>query len=328
MNANIVENESGADNDSEIGVVPEAANDAPAARLPAADSSGTMLRKAREARGESVSDVVQALKLSEQQVEALENDRIDALPGAAFARGFMRNYARHLGLDPDPLIAGIAPPSPRTVDLVPMFSASNNRGVSVSPPPRTRRNIFMVFLGVLATVLFGGAVFALYKGWFASPRGNDAVPAVAAAPVAPEPVAPPPAASAEADNVRTETSSILLEPPKPVSIGPDIAATITDPAAGVAALGAISVPMPAAEPEWEGPPLRIIFAGDAWVRVRDMGGKLSSRPGRQGQSFNVLGKPPFSLEIKKADKVRLEFNGKPVDMPHAGRDGIVRLKLR
>jgi cytoskeleton protein RodZ len=340
VNTNVVKNEFSADNDPEIGVVSEAAVDVPAldveppavvAALPAVDSPGTMLRKAREARGESVSDVVQVLKLSAQQVEALERDRLDTLPGLAFARGFMRNYARHLGLDPDPLIAGIAMPAPRAVDLVPMFSTGNNRGVSISsPPPRIQRSVFLVLLGVLSVILLSGAIFALYKGWFASPRDDgdgNAAPAVAVTLAAPEPDAPP-AASAAADDIKTEVSSILLEPPKPVSIGSDVVAVSADPAAGEA----IPVPMPTAEsalePEWEGPPLRIIFTGDAWIRVRDAGGKLSSRPGRQGQSFNVLDKPPFSLEIRQADKVKLEFNGKPVDMPHAGRDGIVRLKLQ
>ncbi|WP_287367560.1 helix-turn-helix transcriptional regulator, partial [Thauera sp.] len=73
-------------------------------REPAADiahedvrSPGAVLRAAREARGESVSEVAFALKLNPRQIAALEADNFSALPGMAFVRGFLRNYARYLG---------------------------------------------------------------------------------------------------------------------------------------------------------------------------------------------------------------------------------------
>ena len=64
-----------------------------------AASPGARLRRAREARGESVHEAAFAIKLSPRQIEALENDDFAALPGMAFVRGFARNYARYLGLD-------------------------------------------------------------------------------------------------------------------------------------------------------------------------------------------------------------------------------------
>ena len=70
-------------------------------------SPGVRLRRAREARGESVHEAAFAIKLSPRQIEALENDDFAALPGMAFVRGFARNYARYLGLDAAPLLDGI-----------------------------------------------------------------------------------------------------------------------------------------------------------------------------------------------------------------------------
>lgn len=93
----------------------------------AALSIGNALRSAREARGETVLDVAHALKLAPKQVEALELERFDLLPGRAFVRGFLRNYARHLGLDGDRLVA-------RLVDS----SAGNQPSVELSPPKNAR----------------------------------------------------------------------------------------------------------------------------------------------------------------------------------------------
>ena len=79
----------------------------PAAVAAVPSSPGAQLRRAREARGESVHEVAFALKLSPRQVDALERDDFDALPGMAFLRGFMRNYARHVGLDAAPLLDAV-----------------------------------------------------------------------------------------------------------------------------------------------------------------------------------------------------------------------------
>ena len=73
--------------------------------MQSASGIGRSLRQAREARSLTVGDVAQALKLTLRQVEALEQECFERLPGPAFARGFLRNYARFLRLDPEPLIA-------------------------------------------------------------------------------------------------------------------------------------------------------------------------------------------------------------------------------
>ena len=62
-------------------------------------------RLAREAAGLSVDDVAQQLKLAPRQVQALEDDDYQRLPGRTFVRGFVRNYARFIQLDPDAVLA-------------------------------------------------------------------------------------------------------------------------------------------------------------------------------------------------------------------------------
>ena len=70
----------------------------------AVSGSGATLAQAREASGLSVAEVAKRLRLSISQIEALEADAYDKLPGPTFARGFIRNYARLLQIDSTPLL--------------------------------------------------------------------------------------------------------------------------------------------------------------------------------------------------------------------------------
>jgi cytoskeleton protein RodZ len=65
---------------------------------------GDKLTRAREALGLGIVDVAAKLKLSERQIEAMEAEDFAQLPGEVFSRGFVRNYARLLKLDPEQLI--------------------------------------------------------------------------------------------------------------------------------------------------------------------------------------------------------------------------------
>ncbi|RDE23013.1 helix-turn-helix domain-containing protein [Motiliproteus coralliicola] len=65
---------------------------------------GERLRQAREQQQLSLADVSERLKLSETQLEALENGDIQKLPGLAFVRGYLRGYSKLLGLDADQLV--------------------------------------------------------------------------------------------------------------------------------------------------------------------------------------------------------------------------------
>lgn len=63
------------------------------------ETVGAELRAARLRRGDEIAQVSRALKIRKDHLEALENDRLEDLPGKTYAVGFVRSYARHLGLD-------------------------------------------------------------------------------------------------------------------------------------------------------------------------------------------------------------------------------------
>jgi len=68
-------------------------------------SPGRCLREARESRGMSIADVTHAIKFSPRQIEALERDDFDSLPGYTFVRGIIRSYAKLLRIEEEPLLA-------------------------------------------------------------------------------------------------------------------------------------------------------------------------------------------------------------------------------
>lgn len=69
---------------------------------------GEHLKREREMRGVSLSEISAATRISTRFLEAIENDRWNELPGGAFNRGFIRSIARFLGLDEDSLVAEYA----------------------------------------------------------------------------------------------------------------------------------------------------------------------------------------------------------------------------
>jgi len=60
---------------------------------------GSSLRAAREQRGLRLADIERATRIRSRYLQALEEERFDLIPGVVYARGFLRTYADHLGLD-------------------------------------------------------------------------------------------------------------------------------------------------------------------------------------------------------------------------------------
>ena len=117
-----------------------------------ATGAGGLLRRAREDREETLSEVSQATRISEQYLAALEADApIEEFPAPAYARAFVRAYARHVGLEEDEVVAVFSsthratdpPPQP----VLPIEEPSPKRRIAfptpmaIRPPLWTRSRI-------------------------------------------------------------------------------------------------------------------------------------------------------------------------------------------
>jgi cytoskeleton protein RodZ len=69
------------------------------------DTVGQLLRATREAKGQTLDDVERVIRIRAKHLAALEADQFAALPSTAHARGFLKNYSQHLGLDTATVLA-------------------------------------------------------------------------------------------------------------------------------------------------------------------------------------------------------------------------------
>jgi len=77
---------------------------------------GVALRAARESLGLAVEDIAQATRVRAAHIAAIEAFELDALPSRPFAVGFVRAYARSLGLESEAVVARFRAESPRADD--------------------------------------------------------------------------------------------------------------------------------------------------------------------------------------------------------------------
>ena len=150
---------------------------------------GDWLRRQREMREISLRDIADRTKISLRYLQAMEDDRFDLLPAPIFAKGFLREYARYVGLSPDEVVNHYlsvqqkGAPEDEGKDAVKKDSTLSAQ--RPNRPKPVRNWTYGLFLA-LAVLLLIGLVAAL--AWYAEYRRDDP-----AADVTPPPIAAPPA---------------------------------------------------------------------------------------------------------------------------------------
>ncbi|MEO7201723.1 MAG: RodZ domain-containing protein [Candidatus Tumulicola sp.] len=139
-------------------------------------SLGERLREAREARGLSPSEVSEKIRIRTVYLIAIEEENWRAVGAPVYIRGFLRTYARFLGLDPEEVVAQFG-------ELEPGNAASEPQYV-VGPP--ARRNHALTWIAACVAVLL--VAFVAYNALTMHRQGQE--PAVATA-ASPSPEAPP-----------------------------------------------------------------------------------------------------------------------------------------
>lgn len=279
-------------------------------------SAGKVLAEARERLGLSVAEVARQLRLSPRQIEALEADDHASLPGKTFLRGFLRNYAKLLQLDPEPLLALCQPEPPQAQPIaVPMSRiefGGKRRLMPFGNHPGKPWTKYAAIIGVAALALSWGMVELFQR----QPSPQDA--AVKSAGETTMVLSLPQAeAPVQAAPVTNRAAEPILVP-------------ATVPAAAPVVPATAGVPVPSAPPlaDVGDQRLQFVFDGDAWVEVKDKNGKVVFyQLNPKGSQQSVRGNPPFSLVIGNAAHVRLTYNDKPVDLaPHIKVD-VARLTI-
>lgn len=285
------------------------------AEAPRSLTVGEQLRAAREAKGLKLDDLAQSMKLGVRQLEALESGDWQALPGATFVRGFVRNYARLVGLDAQPMMEQLdavldrATPKLTLPESMPATMPGNG--------PVQRRDYAFAFGGLLFVLaallvyLLAPTDLGAWRDGLVAMVAGEAKPVdppAAVEPAATEPVLPPGATVQETLNPQS------------------VVATETVPVADAAAEPAPVVATDASKPASAG--LLVRVKKESWVEVRDRNGNvLLSQRVPDGADRQVEGNGPFAVVLGNAPGVSLTFRGKDVDLaPHTKGD-VARLTL-
>ena len=168
---------------------------------------GAWLRRQREMREIGLREIAEASKISIRYLEAFEQDRLEALPAPVFARGFLREYARYVGLNPDEVVNYFL------ATHTPTGAASPAATASGGAPAASRRRDWLygfVLAGGTAALL---AIVALLS-YLAERRQTttaSAPPPIAAPPAVPVPAPAPERAEPAAPRPPLRVSLDFLE---------------------------------------------------------------------------------------------------------------------
>ena len=261
-------------------------------------SPGSVLRHAREARGQSIADVAQVIRFSPHQIDALERDDYASLPGATSVRGMVRNYARFLKLDATPLLAQLEP-------AVPVAEAEvrppANMGVA-EQPAILKRLPFRVAVAAMVAATAVLLLLVLAGYWYSSLPGNLLHRFLPDAAVTSGPIAADPAAG---------TAAVPVAAPVPAVVAG------TEPADANSASSLLP---------FVGP--RVEFDDRSWIEVRDATHKIvfvGEYPA--GTRQNVEGTAPFQFWIGKASAVRVFMGERSIDLKPYTREEVARFSL-
>jgi len=287
-------------------------------------TAGSTLRSAREAAGLSVDDVALQLKLAPPQGRALEDDDFQHLPGRTFARGFARNYARFIQLDPDRVLALMPAGESAPALERPSFAAAR-RPMGEIPVERAahRSSAPRVLFLLLALVAVGAAAYYEYVHKASEARREAA--GVSGAESATTTI-PAPQSLTAAGSTTTLPNPVAAESPT----------TATLPT-GEAAPGPAGTPDPAATPaggsataaKASDAALVLAFRGTSWAEVKDANGRvILQMTGGAGMTQTVTGTPPLELSLGNAPDVAVTFRGQSLDLAPFTRGVVARVALK
>jgi cytoskeleton protein RodZ len=294
--------------------VEAAAGEAPSLEAaPPVPTVGERLRAERERQGLSVHDVAQRLKYAPRQIEAIEADDFKALPGLTFVRGFVRGYARVLGIEGDGLVRLLETSAEHASALTMVqFQEVSGKREQFPTDGGSHKSALPWLLAILLVVgAFGG--YSVYN-WQAPEEFLQ--PAPVRAPTAPD---------------TTATASLPVMPASQDAGSPQPASPQADASASGQVPAEVGLPAQANSPQGAAAQarIRLVFAGESWTELRDGEGKvLLSRRNTPGSEQTTEGTPPFEVVVGNAREVKLFYNGAEFDMSPYIKVSVARFQLK
>ncbi len=270
---------------------------------------GERLSKGREEAGMEMGEVASELHLRVEVIQALEEGNEAALPGAAFIRGYVRSYARCVGLDEAALVARL----PQATEHRPVPRQVAHKHYRIPSIPLGRVLLWGLVLIVLVIVLMYGApaLERLWSGQDSQPVNNTLqLPLSDTQGPETDELSSPDREGEEASAVPApEESSEADSAPGPV-------AAVSKPAREVG------------RTEAQGPAELVLrFTEDSWVEMTSRQRKLVVGTQHAGTERVVRAEPPIDILLGNAPGVTMTWRGKPFDLTPYRRGKVARIKL-
>jgi cytoskeleton protein RodZ len=310
-----------------------AADDVTAQQEQSTPSPGNMLLEKRESLGLSQQDIANKLFLKVGQIDDLENDKIDDASSVTFTKGYVRNYAKQLGMDSEAVIAAFE--QYHTSVKSPAKLQSFSKRVA----KQTHDDRWMMVTYIILLLIIGGVVAWWYQqpsdeGGVEAPLTERVLKEAAETPLtsvaterdsstmAVNPVPAQSQAQANTDEFESQSAQTNLPSSSDTSEqAAEMAAPTIDETNNVTALitndeseteaaviqGLVDTSAPIS--------MLFNFDNDCWVSVKDATGETIAYGVKEaGRVMEISGVPPVQVTLGAPQNVRISVNGDAVDI--------------
>ncbi|WP_201544419.1 RodZ domain-containing protein [Psychrobacter sp. H7-1] len=258
-------------------------------------SFGNRLKQARIDKNLSIDDVAAELFILNRHLEAIEAEDFRSLPQAAFARGFVINYAKFLGLDPDQIVDSFNRNYPdelkkKSVDdiespLKPMgtLQREGRRSIRINP---------LLVLGVIGLIVL--AVFLIRT----VSNAQDATAVETDDNALVDDLSDSEQSAGAAINTAVVSGGSALD-----NTGSAVASNTTDAN------------------------LDLTVSANTQLNVVDATGNTLLSGNQSAGSYKLAGKAPFKIQIDQVSNVALNLNGQPIELNDFAQDNKANFSL-
>ncbi|EGQ9888263.1 cytoskeleton protein RodZ [Vibrio parahaemolyticus] len=305
--------------------------------VPLSIEAGTLLKNKRESLGMTQKQVANRLRLRVSVIEDIENNRFESQQVATFTRGYLRSYAKFVGLDEKVVLVALE----QTADVKPKEQEIEMQSFSRKTKHEKHNSRIMLLTWVIAIVIIG--ISAAW--WWQNQQENSLAQVVAEANVETsqpsadeiadidlmteeELIASTPAELAASNNTASESSINAAQTDEVVPAETEESTTeaTQEPVALIEAAEEVQEASPVVP---EGMTLLTMkFKADCWIQVKDTNGKtLVSGTQKPGQDVELTGKAPFKVILGAPEGVTMTFASEPVDLSGYTSGKVARFTL-
>lgn len=288
-------------------------------------SSGQLLRQAREQQQMTVQTLAAMLKVPVHKLQALEEDRWDALTDAVFTRSLALSVCRILNIPSEPVLAGLP-------KLEGSKLSANPEGINAPFKDKTLRslmspshdsssgNAFKIVAALLIAVAGSAGLYFLPQWQSEEQETVEAAPASVEPELMFVPQAPGVVVSVQETTVAEQPAAAAQEPaPAPA-----------ETEAAAAAVPSADAAQPAEAQAGAGPRLRFAASGDSWVQVRDAQDKVVME--KMMKAGDVLDQAapsrPLKVVVGNAGATTLEVDGAALNLQESARNNVARFEVK